>query len=93
MYCIPAMVQGSYAELLVLGLVLLEMSQSSSDTWHLCSHVCSLNCLLTTAELNVVRDQQPLVPYITVPQRNTGITVSRYGTKSYALKALKMFDT
>jgi len=32
MYRIPAMVQGSYAELLVLGLVLLEMSQSTSDT-------------------------------------------------------------
>jgi len=32
MYRIPAMVQESYAKLLLLGLVLLEMSQSSSDT-------------------------------------------------------------
>ena len=32
MYRIPVMVHGSYAELLVLGLVLLEMSQSSSDS-------------------------------------------------------------
>jgi len=40
-----------------------------------------------------MRDQQPLVSYITFPQRNKCITASRYDTKSYALKALKMFNT